>query len=330
MASSSQHRAQPPSTTTLYASSPYSPPSPPPGPPATSSGADDSLYAAYPYRSSFLDDDPPPARTLYASYPFPPGTKKPTPTRTARSPFHHHHQQQQQPDFANMTEVAFAKQFLAALDARPVKLSADHVEDPRSYPARSAYILPRPPKPMSKPAAGGSSSAGPAPPGSEPSYTVTVKSLRNPPLDLRLTSQTANTAVLDVKDAVVARTHIPADKIKMLFAKKPVLDSKVLKDLAAPGGATTLDFTVMILGGAVTAAEATAKAAAAAGQGEAPKDAAGTFQADVVAQGPSGPEVLQSTEFWDDLKGYLLQRIRDEKEANDVFDTFQTAWKNKT
>lgn len=180
---------------------------------------------------------------------------------------------------------------------------------------------------MSKPAAGGvASSAGGPVPGSEPSFTVTVKSLRNPPLDLRLTSQTGNTAVLDVKDAVVARTHIPADKIKMLFNKKPVLDSKVLKDLAPPG-TTTLDFTVMVMGGAATAAAA---AAAAAAEGkEAPKDA-DTRQADVAAVGPSGSEVLQSTEFWDDLKGYLLQRIRSEKEANDVFDTFQTAWKTKT
>lgn len=190
---------------------------------------------------------------------------------------------------------------------------------------------------MSKPgaAAGGDAASAPVP-GSEPSYTVTVKSLRNPPLDLRLTSQTGNTAVLDIKDAVVARTHIPADKIKMLFNKKPVLDSKVLKDLAPPGTTTTLDFTVMVMGGAATAAAAAAAAAAAGaataeGQ-EPPKDAgeAGTFKADVVAQGPSGSEVLQSTEFWDDLKGYLLQRIRDEKQANDVFDTFQTAWKTKT
>ena len=37
-----------------------------------------------------------------------------------------------------MAELTFAKSFLAMLDARPVKLSDDHVEDPQSYPARSA------------------------------------------------------------------------------------------------------------------------------------------------------------------------------------------------
>jgi ubiquitin-like protein 4 len=43
-----------------------------------------------------------------------------------------------------MTEVAFAKTFLAALDARPVKLSADHVEDPKNYQARSPVCCPSP------------------------------------------------------------------------------------------------------------------------------------------------------------------------------------------
>lgn len=157
MASDSQHRPSLSPSTTLFASSPYAPA---PEPPTTinnidncSSGSSTSLYAAYPYRSSFLDDPPPPASTLYAAYPFPsaPSTNK---TRTARPP-----PQQRNPEsFANMTEVAFAKQFLAALDARPVKLSADHVEDPRSYPARSAvcsspsslsYLSILPPRPPS-------------------------------------------------------------------------------------------------------------------------------------------------------------------------------------
>lgn len=40
-----------------------------------------------------------------------------------------------------MTEVIFARSFLAALDSRPQKLSADHVEDPKSYPARAPVGL---------------------------------------------------------------------------------------------------------------------------------------------------------------------------------------------
>lgn len=40
-----------------------------------------------------------------------------------------------------MTEVIFARSFLSALDSRPQKLSADHVEDPKSYPARPPVRL---------------------------------------------------------------------------------------------------------------------------------------------------------------------------------------------
>ncbi|KAK8130060.1 hypothetical protein PG999_002440 [Apiospora kogelbergensis] len=214
---------------------------------------------------------PPPPETLYTSYPFPTLSTNPR-------------------ELATMTEVTFAKQFLAALDSRPLKLSADHVEDPRSYPARSAYTLPRPSKPMSKPKNRGVGDGGP--PGSERSFTVVIKSLRNPPLDLKLTSQTPNTSMLDLKAAVAAELAggVAPEKIKLLYKKKPVVDSKVLKELAEEGGPTTLEFSVM---------------------------------------GTSGSETLQSPEFWDDLKGFLLQRIRDEKEATKVFDTFQTAWKAK-
>jgi hypothetical protein len=39
---------------------------------------------------------------------------------------------------ASMTELAFARQFLTALDSRPIKLSSDHVSDPKHYPAQGA------------------------------------------------------------------------------------------------------------------------------------------------------------------------------------------------
>lgn len=41
-----------------------------------------------------------------------------------------------------MTEVSFAKSFLAALDGRAIKLSPDHVEDAKTYQARSAVRTP--------------------------------------------------------------------------------------------------------------------------------------------------------------------------------------------
>jgi hypothetical protein len=41
-------------------------------------------------------------------------------------------------NMAGMTELAFARQFLTALDSRPIKLSSDHVADPKNYPAQGA------------------------------------------------------------------------------------------------------------------------------------------------------------------------------------------------
>jgi hypothetical protein len=42
---------------------------------------------------------------------------------------------------AGMTELAFARQFLTALDSRSIKLSSDHVADAREYPAQGAVRL---------------------------------------------------------------------------------------------------------------------------------------------------------------------------------------------
>lgn len=40
-----------------------------------------------------------------------------------------------------MTELSFAKSFLTTLDSKPSKLTADHVEDAKSYPARNAVCV---------------------------------------------------------------------------------------------------------------------------------------------------------------------------------------------
>ena len=44
----------------------------------------------------------------------------------------------------DVNEISFAKQFLTAVDQKPLKLSSDHVEDARKLPAQPAvsYCLP--------------------------------------------------------------------------------------------------------------------------------------------------------------------------------------------
>ncbi|RYO84235.1 hypothetical protein DL762_005742 [Monosporascus cannonballus] len=233
-----------------------------------------------------------------------------------------------------MTEVSFAQSFLAILDSRPVKLSPDHVEDPRSYPARSAYTLPKMPRPMSK----RRSAAAPAAPGQEPAVAVSVRPLQRnhpafpPDAALRLPgAQTRGTPLLDVKAAVAAATGIPADRLKLLHKRRPVSDTKVLGDLlgAAGDGEMAVELSVMVMGGggAATAATNTAASPAAGGGAD---DNTDDKTAEVVAQGgPSGADVLGTPVFWDDLRGFLLQRVRDERLAGELSETFQAAWKAK-
>ncbi len=53
------------------------------------------------------------------------------------------------------TEILFAKTFLSLLDTKPSKITPDHVEDPRGYPASTPVcfspLLPFPPLPSLPP-----------------------------------------------------------------------------------------------------------------------------------------------------------------------------------
>ena len=48
-----------------------------------------------------------------------------------------------------------------------------------------------------------------------------------------------------------------------------------------------------------------------------------------VAQGPSGDKVLQSDEFWEDLKGFLVQRVRNEGKAVEAWEVFRDGWRKR-
>jgi len=212
-----------------------------------------------------------------------------------------------------MAEASFAKSFLAVLDARPVKLSADHVEDARTYPARSPYTLPRMPKPMSR------TTRAPLAPGRERSLTVAVRSLRNPPLDVRLSSQPLTTSLLDIKTAVAAQARLPADRVRLLHRKKPVADSKVLRDLVSGDDEAVVELSVMVVGGGAAAPVAPAPAAAGpAGKG------GGGGDTETAAK-----EVVEGEAFWRDLRGFLVQRVRDEPQADELFSLFLRAWEDR-
>ncbi|KAL2017809.1 hypothetical protein VTK56DRAFT_1672 [Thermocarpiscus australiensis] len=160
------------------------------------------------------------------------------------------------------TEIAFAKSFLSLLDTKPAKITADHVEDPRTLPASRPYILTRhaSSKPLSKPrssiATSSSVSSTKQNPGAELAVTVTLRSARNPPLEIVLPARGVHsTSAADLKQAVASQTGLALDKIKLLYGKKPVADVKVLKEIMGEealksGNATAaVEFGVMVLGG---------------------------------------------------------------------------------
>ncbi|RDL33993.1 Ubiquitin-like protein [Venustampulla echinocandica] len=202
-----------------------------------------------------------------------------------------------------MTELSFAKSFLTTLDSRPNKVSPDHIEDPRSYPARSAFILPKshgPPFPKRQKTTEGNVS-------SPHSITVSLKSLRNPPFDVTLRSQDLNTSVLDLKEALSSQTNIPTKSLRLLYNKKPVVDSKILKDILGDAGAKggKAEFSVMVIGGAAAVK----------------KD---ERESEPIETGMGkGKEVLKTDEFWNDLKGFLVQRLKDDEEGERVWGVFR-------
>lgn len=151
---------------------------------------------------------------------------------------------------------------------------------------------------------------------------------------------------------------MPVDKLKVLFNKKPVGDVKSLKEVlsgSVPDGGGEIELALMVMGGQATFDSAEAKAAREARARQAAKTSETKVEVEVsespevemkdvtqegeskeeaaaagpVAQGLSGPAVLETEEFWEDLKGYLQQRIRDEKTAEEVVGKFRGAWSGK-
>lgn len=142
-------------------------------------------------------------------------------------------------------------------------------------------------------------------PGQERSVTVTLKSLRNPPLDIKLTSQPLTTSILDVKTAVSAQTRIPVDKMRVLHNKRPVQDSKVLKEIISDTDAA-IEFSVMVIGGAAVIPPVEQSAAKTAE--------------------PTGAEAVDTEGFWADLHGFLMQRLKDEAQAKELSRLFRSSW----
>ncbi|KAK5660832.1 hypothetical protein OQA88_12203 [Cercophora sp. LCS_1] len=216
------------------------------------------------------------------------------------------------------TELTFAKTFLSLLDTKPTKITPDHIEDPHNYPSTNPYTLPhlpsQPPLPKPSPTA--------QTPGTEPSISITVRSLRNPPLSITLPAlPIGTTSALEIKNLVSQQSTIATDKLKLLYNKKPIADSKSLREIVGSDNTNgSVELSVMVMGGAA----ALGTAPGTGGTGTTEKEKAGP-----VATGLSGREVLGTDEFWGDLQGFLQQRLKDEGVAGEVVGVFKGAWEGR-
>ncbi|KAL8757685.1 MAG: hypothetical protein Q9184_004146 [Pyrenodesmia sp. 2 TL-2023] len=198
------------------------------------------------------------------------------------------------------------------------------------------YTLPRYPSspsmqpPTSTPSSTTATST-PHPPSSTPPETITLhlKSLRSPPLSLSLPSTSLSTSIHELKQKVANELgRSGTEGIKILFARKPAADTKTVREVlgAAAAEEPEVEMQVMVVGGSTLKG----------GEGE---EEGGKEKGDVemagtegvpVAQGISGEEVLGSDAFWDDLRGWLMQRVRDEGVVGDVWGAFKRGWDERS
>jgi len=173
---------------------------------------------------------------------------------------------------------------------------------------------------------------------------VHLKSTRAPTtISITLQEQDPNTSILDLKTVVAERLGVGREGVRLLWRKRPVGDSKVLRELiagdeAAQGeGAGELELGVMILGGGAGAGAVAGAGAAVGAEKAGSEDKGGKGQVEegmstegVEGEGRgSGMEVLNGEEFWGDLKGFLTQRLRDEEVGEEVFSVFRGAWQKR-
>lgn len=162
-------------------------------------------------------------------------------------------------------------------------------------------------------------------PGATRALNINLKSLRNPPFSLTLASQSPASSIFELKSAVAKYLGTQGgrvDNIRVLYKKKPCADSKTVKEVVGDeisGG--DIEFSVMVIG-------AVAMEASQGNEGTTTGFEKGTGSPPV-AQGPSGEAVLATDGFWQDLKGYLVQRLRDEEKAENLWRKFKEVWMNE-
>ena len=158
-----------------------------------------------------------------------------------------------------------------------------------------------------------------------------------------LSDITLDTSIHDLKSQYSQKANQPIDKVKLLLNRKPAADLKTLKELGVEGN---VEFTVMVMGGgsstpavaspAVEKAEPPLPIPAPASDkmdidspDPAPESEKAQLEAQSKAVASSASEILQTEEFWTDLKGFLAQRLRDQSEGEKLAGVFREAFKRR-
>lgn len=167
---------------------------------------------------------------------------------------------------------------------------------------------------------------------------MTLKPTKAGPSPLTLSDKDLTTSIFDLKSAYSKEINHPVEKIKILYAKKPVADTKTLKDVLGNEATSTqeVELSVMVMGTLGTGTSQPTSQAQTPAAVDVPEptmaDAPGSEQAQNEAgkdketlNVDSGAHELETEEFWDDLKGFLVQRLRDENAGERVMRLFRSA-----
>ena len=156
-------------------------------------------------------------------------------------------------------------------------------------------------------------------------------------------SDLARTSIYDIKTLLGQRTGYNPDKLKVLWKKKPVVDSKTVKEVAVEDGKELeqdqeVEMGVMYIGSPTfePSRDPEGKAPTAEGSDAKPKQDEDTVMRDASpvtkmasGTGPTGGEVLKSEEFWRDLEGFVAQRCKDTGIANEAVKKWKYTWEQR-
>ena len=187
------------------------------------------------------------------------------------------------------------------------------------------YILPKMPRKMNR--------RQKLAPGQEAAVRVCLKSVRNPSFNIVLPQpQSISTTVLDLKRALLEHIDASEDQLRLLYKKKPCSDFKTIKDLV-PAEERDVEFSVMVMGGGAggggTDGTAAAVVATTSSQSTKPDEIGKGETSSTTAMKQitnDAQDLLHADGFWQDLKSFLHDRLNDEREADQILQTFRSAW----